>query len=202
MPLVESEVVDEDPVEEPWVVVLVEEREAEEGKGRGVGGRELAEEVLAPGEECFEELERCGQLDPQLLDSREIRARAGELGLDLVRRPLPDTVEPVDEEARLGPSSRVARVERRVGEALLEMLEDARGVGDDRVAVHEHRDELLAADLPNGGAVVGIHRHGLDLEPLVREREGDALDVRRKLEAIEPQHVCDNARPAGFLPRG
>ena len=42
----------------------------------------------------------------------------------------------------------------------------------------EHRDELLAAHAHDFGAVGRVHVHPLDLEPLVRERERDALDVR------------------------
>src|SRR3712207_3006049 len=59
---VEAEPLDQDLVEEPRVPLLVEEREAQERERRAVGDRELAEEILAAGQELLEEVERRRQL--------------------------------------------------------------------------------------------------------------------------------------------
>ena len=58
------------------VGLVVDEAVLEERKRRAVGRRELAEEVVAPGEEPLEELERPGELAAQLVDPLLRPARA------------------------------------------------------------------------------------------------------------------------------
>jgi hypothetical protein len=71
------------------------------------------------------------------------------------------------------------------------VVQYAHRVGDDGVAVDEDRHEVLAAELAQRRAVGGIDGDGLDLEPLVRERERDPLDVGGVAEAVEPQHCAE-----------
>ena len=123
-------------------------------------------------------------------------ARA-ELGLDRVRRHLPDAVEPVDEHLHLGPPGRVGRVERRVGEAALEVLDDPGRVGDAEAVVVEHRHQVLAARVADGRPVGRVAHDDLGGDPLVAEREPHPLDVRRvrdRVEAQAPAHTVMSSR--------
>ena len=63
---VQGEVLAQDEVELVGVGLVADEAVLEERKRRAVGGRELAEQVIAPGEQPLEELERPGQLPPEL----------------------------------------------------------------------------------------------------------------------------------------
>ena len=90
----------------------------------------------------------------------------------------------------------VGREERRLREALLEMLEDARRVVQDEVAVDEHGHELLAADRHDRAAIVGIDVDPLDAHPLVRERQRDPLHVRREGDPVERQAHAGTIRVA------
>ena len=65
----------EDEVELLGVGLVVDEAVLEERKRRAVGRRELAEQVVAPGEQPLEELERAGELPAELVDPLRVRLR-------------------------------------------------------------------------------------------------------------------------------
>ena len=130
VPAVQGEVLPEDEVELVGVGLVVDEAVLEERKRRAVGRRELPEEVVAPGEQPLEELERPRQLPAELVDPLRIGLRLAPLRLDLVRRPLPDPVEPVEEDVELGTARLVLREERRLRLQRFEVAEDDRRVRD------------------------------------------------------------------------
>jgi hypothetical protein len=67
-----------------------------------------------------------------------------QLGLDRVRRRLPDAVEPVNEHGQLGAPRLVGGVQPRLGVATLEVADDLDRVDDDGAAVVDDRNEPLA----------------------------------------------------------
>ena len=170
---------------------VLEERE------RGhVGGRQLvAEEVVAAGEERLEAVERGG--DPPSSSAIRAAVRLGLLllGCDQVRRPLPDLVEPVEEDPQLLAARGVGREERRLRKALLEVLEDARRVVQDEVAVDEDGHELLAADRDDRAPVGRV-----DVDPLDRARSCGRARARRARRWS--RRGSGRARSAGRAPRG
>lgn len=115
--------------------------------------------------------------------------RVLERGLDLVRGLLPDAVEPVDEQMHLRPPRLVRRIERRARVALVQVADDLHRVGYHRAAVLDDPDEPLSADPLDRAAIGVVDDHRLDLDPLVRERQRDALDVGRERRAVEPDHA-------------
>ena len=188
IPTAERHRIAEDLVEAVLVALLPDDRVLEEGKRDHVrDGQLVAEEEVAPGEERLEERQRICDPLRELRDPLPARLRLLLLGGDQVRRPLPDVVEPVDEDPHLCAPCLVGREERRLGVPRLEVLEDRRRVGEDEVAVDEDGHELLPADRDNWASVAVIDVDVLDRDPLVRERERDALDVGRERNPIEPQ---------------
>ena len=124
-------------------------------------------------------------------DAARVRLRLLLLGRDQVRRALPDAVEPRDEDLHLGTARGLARVERRLGNAPLEPLDDGRRVAENLVAVDEHRHERLPAHRLDRGAVARIDVDPLELDALVAGCERDALDVRRERNPVDAR--CDTA---------
>src|SRR4249919_4006097 len=187
---VEREVLDEDPVERLRVFRIDDHAVLEELEERAVDDAELvAQHVRTVGEQRLEAVARALQLldlrADALLDPLLHRERA----LELVRRLLPDAVEPVDQQHCFGTAGLVARIQRRVRVALLQVLEDRGRVGDELPVVLEHRHEWLAARLDYRGAVVAVDVDPLRLEPFVPERQGDPLDVRRERDAPDADHA-------------
>ena len=174
---------------------VLEERE----RGHVGSGERVAEEVVATVEERLEAVERGRDPALELGDPPAVRLRHQLLRGDQVRRPLPDLVEPVEEAAKLFAACGVAREERRLGEALLQVLEDPRRVVQDEVAVDENGHELLAADLAGRAAVRRVDVDPLDRHALVRERERHALNVRRERNPVNAERV---GRHEGTLPSG
>src|SRR5437764_6350319 len=114
-------VLDEDRMEAVVVAVgQAENRVLEERKRHYVGDAELAVEIVAPGEQALEDLERGPHAPAELRDPRGVWRRALLLVRDQVRRALPDVVEPVDEDLHLGATGGIPRVERRLGRTPLE----------------------------------------------------------------------------------
>lgn len=111
------------------------------------------------------------------------------LRCDQVRRPLPDVVEPVHEDAHLGATRRLVRKERRVGDALLEPIDDHRRVAQDLIPVDEHRDETLAAHILDGRAVIRVDVDPLDLDRLVPGCERDPLDIGREGNSVDANQI-------------
>ena len=100
------------------VVGLDRDGVAQERPRGAVGGAELAEEVVAPGEQALEE-RRAGAAAARSSARRPRLALAAlERVGDQVRLALPGAVEPVEEDLDLGRARRVGREQRRVGEAL------------------------------------------------------------------------------------
>ena len=93
---------------------------------------------------------------------------------------LPDAVEPVDEDDAFGPTRRVARVERRVGVALLQVLEDVRRVGDDAPVVLEHGHELWPLAATTGLRSPGRRRPARPRDPCRRARARRARRSSRR----------------------
>lgn len=184
-----------DAMEELNVGRLAPERVLEEWERRPVGRGERAEQVVVLRQHVLEPVEPGGHLRFQLLDPRRVGIWLCQLGFDLVWRPLPDAVEPVDEDARLRPLRPLRRIQRRVGICLLEILEDRRRIGDYALAVDDHRDERLAAHSHDLTAVVGVDPDRFDIEALVREGEGDALDVGRVPDAVRPDRASVPSSP-------
>ncbi len=183
-------VLDEDVVKA--LVVLgrsAEYRVLEERECKHVCGSELAEEIVAPIEQILEERDRAAHPYGELDDTCSVGARLLLFGGDQVRRPLPDVVEPLDEDAHLCAARRVARKKRRIGNAPLEPLDDRRRVADDLDAVDEYRDERLAADVLDGRAVVRIDVDPLDGDGLVPGSERDPLDIRRERNPVDADQI-------------
>ena len=165
-------------------------RVPQERPGAAVGGAEVAEQVVAVGEERLEDVEPALHPVAPPGDVLAVALAALDRGGDQVRLALPGPVEPVEEDLDLGGPGTVGGEQRRFGEAVLEVMQDARGVGDDVVAIDEHRDELLAAHRAQRGAVGRVERDRLHLDALVREGERDALDVGGVGDAVEAEHVA------------
>src|SRR5712692_578856 len=161
---------------------------------------ELAEEVVAAAEQRLEEIEGAGHRPAQLLDPPAVGLRLAELCLDLVRRALPDAVEPVEEDLELGAAGRVGRVERRLRVALFEVGEDPGRVEDDRAVVVDHRHEILPAQPTDRAPVLPVDHDRLGLDPLVRERERDPLDVGRERDPVQADQATTSSTPT-FSPR-
>lgn len=85
------------------------------GEGTAVGRRELTEQVVTAVQHALEEAERTEQLATELLDPPLVGRGPRSLGLDLVRRPLPDPVEPVEEDVELRPPRRVTEKDGGAG---------------------------------------------------------------------------------------
>ena len=159
---------------------VLEERERDH-----VGDAEFPVEVVASLEQISRRRRATRACAPQLLDAARGPGAALELVGDQVRGPLPELVEPVDEDLHLGAPRGVARVERRLGMPALQPLENARGVGDDLVAVDEHRHEPLAAHRLDRRPVVRVDVDPFELDTLVARGERDALDVRRERDPVD-----------------
>jgi kynurenine formamidase len=83
-------------------VVLVEDQAVlEEREGCTVRGRERSEEIVPAREHPLEELARAREFLSELVDPRLVRLGLTPFGLDLVGRPLPEAVEPVEEDVEL-----------------------------------------------------------------------------------------------------
>ncbi len=161
------------------VGLVAVERVLQERKGRTVGGREHAEEVVPPVEQALEAIERVGQLTTEHRDPVLVHVVLRPLGLDLVRGPLPHPVEPVEEDIELGPTRLVAGKEGRLRKALLEEAEDRGRVGEDVPVLDEHGNEILSAQVVHDPPIDGIDLDPFHLGVLVGEREGHPLDVGR-----------------------
>lgn len=92
--------------------------------------------------------------------------RLAQLRRDLVGRPLPDLVEPVDEDEHLG-ARVIRRVERRIGVALLEVADDLHRADHDAAVVVDDRNESLAADALDLVAIAVVDDDRLDRDLLV-----------------------------------
>ena len=98
---------------------------------------------------------------------------------------LPDVVEPRDEDLHLGPPRGLARVERRLGHAALEPVDDRGRVAHHLVAVDDDRYERLAAHRLDGRAVEWVDVDPFELEALVAGGERDAFDVRGVRDPVD-----------------
>ena len=161
----------------------------EEREGDHIRSPELAEEIIAAVQQILEEGDGAAHPRGQLGDARRVRFRLLFLGGDQVRRSLPDVVEPVDEHAHFGAARRLAGEERRVGDALLEPVDDDRRIADDLVSVDQHRDERLTAQSLNRRAVVRVDVDPLDLDRLVPGGERYPLDVGREGNAVDANQI-------------
>jgi hypothetical protein len=197
----------EDAVEELVVGGVAARRVLEEREDREVRRRDLvAHDEVAAAQQALEDPEAVLHALRLPLDDVVVRLLVLELQLDRVRRPLPDLVEPVDEQVHLGFPRRVGGEDRRVRVGLFEIPEDADRVDHDGALVVDHRDQALAADDLDLTAVVVGDLNGLDLQALVGESEGDALDVRRVGRPVKPDHRLpdsrsERSRSASFLAR-
>ncbi len=190
VPVAERHVLDEDPVED----LVVPRRQAEDGvfeerERDHVSDAEFPVEVIPPVEQILEDVERRAHARPQLLDAARVRVRCLELGRDQVRGPLPELVEPVDENLHLRAPRGLARIERWFGVPALQPRENAWGVRDDLVAVDEHRDEPLAAHRLDGRAVIRVDVDPLDCDRLVSGCERDPLDVGREGNSVDADQI-------------
>src|SRR2546430_15598744 len=93
----------------PYTTLFRSDGVLEERKCDHVGDSELAVEVVAPVEQALEGVERAAHARTELVDAAPVRLRPFELGGDQVRRPLPEAVEPVDEDRDLRTPRRLAR---------------------------------------------------------------------------------------------
>ena len=158
------------------------------------------EEEVAAGEEPVEAVEPGDHPGAELLDDGVVGRRLLDLGGDLVRRALPDAVEPLHEDVRLGAPCRVAWPERGLRMALLEPGEDPRRVEHDLAVRDEHRHEILTGHLPHGTPVAGVDVDPVDLDALEARPDRDSLDVRRERDPVDTDHGLRNAMPAGSNP--
>jgi hypothetical protein len=78
---------------------------------------------------------------------------------------------------------------------VLEPAQDDRRVGDDRVGGLENRNEILATQCPQRGAITGIDLHPVRLDALVRQGERDPLDVRRERDPVNAQAQAPSPQP-------
>ncbi|MDQ3409994.1 MAG: hypothetical protein M3469_08450, partial [Actinomycetota bacterium] len=156
--------------------------------------------MITAGEHRFEVVKRAGHPAREVSDARMGWVGLGELRLDLVGRPFPDSVEPVDEDEHLGTTCLIGGVQRRDGVALLEVTDDLHRVDHHGAVVLQDRDEPLAADALHLAAIAVVDDDRLDGEPLVGERQRDAFYVGRERGAVEPDHCRDvSHRLAGPL---
>ena len=186
---------DEDAVKE----LVVIRRKAEHGvlekrERHHIRRSEVAVEIVAAGEQLFEAGDRRAHPLRELRKSDGIWLRPFELGGDQVRRPLPDLVEPVDEDAHLRRARRIAREERRLRNVGFEPLDDGGRVDDHLVAVDENRHERLAADRLDRRAVGRVDVDPLDLDALVPRGKRDPLDVRRERDPIAGEAYSQSLR--------
>jgi hypothetical protein len=181
----------QDEVKQLAVLVVVEDGVLQERECGAVGDGEFAEQVLAPVEQVLEQVQRRGQFVAQSVDPSLVRRRLRSLGFDLVRRTLPDVVEPVEEDVDLRTPRGLPRKECRLRLQLFEVTKNDCRIGDDSPVVNEHRDERLAAYSFDLAAVGGIDVDPLDLDLLMGEGQRNALDVRRKRDAVDTE-------PAGY----
>ena len=72
MPVERPESLDQDVVVEVLVVLVLVAGEAQEREGGAVGHGEVAEQVVAAGEQALEDVERRGDLGAELLDACRI----------------------------------------------------------------------------------------------------------------------------------
>lgn len=181
---------DEDVVE-PLVIVgwSAEYRVFEKREGDHVCGSKIAEEIVAPVQQVLEERDRSAHPGGELGDARGVGLLLLLLRGDQVWRALPDVVEPVHEHAHFGATCRLMRKEGRVGDALLEPIDDRRRVADYLHSVDEHRDEALAAHSLDGRAVIRVDVDPLDLDRLVPGGERDPLDVRREGNSVDANQI-------------
>ena len=185
----------QDQVELLRVALVVEQRVLEEREGGTVGGRELAEEKVPSGEEVLEDVERGGQLTAERGDALLVRSLLAPLCVDLVRRSLPDAVEPVEEDVDRGARAS-ARSERAAGPASAQ----ERGLHD--------TGRRRALGTPLQGRSVEL----IDDEPPVdlvhaetiwdnrggRRRSASRPDVRRSLRSIAvSRRPSGSAEPSG-----
>src|SRR2546425_5459976 len=107
-------VLDEDLVE-PLIVTRrkPERRVLEERERHDVRDAEVAVEVVPTLQQLLEDVERGAHARAELGDACRVRLRLLLLGRDEVRRPLPEHVEPVDEELRLRAAGGLLWIERR-----------------------------------------------------------------------------------------
>ena len=79
------------------------------------GAERIAAQERPPGEHRLEQGHPAARPRDQVLDGRRIRVGLRELVVELVRRALPDLVEPLDEDAVRGPLGGRGREQRRIG---------------------------------------------------------------------------------------
>jgi hypothetical protein len=166
VPAVEWLELAEDQVEFFCVPLVVQSGVLEKRKRGAIGRGELAEEEVASVEESFKQVEGGGQLATQRSDSLLIGSLLAPLGLDLIRRALPDAIEPVEKDVQLSPASLFPGEQRRVGRAGLEIAEDLGRVKDHFPVLDEHGHQRLAADALDLTAIGGIDIDPIDLDPL------------------------------------
>src|SRR5438270_7627480 len=186
----EGEVDGQNPVKKLIVALVVEERVLQEREGDAVGDREgLPEEEIAAREEGVEEVAGAGELALERRDVTGVRGTSGELGLELVRRALPDPIEPVDEDDRLRPPGLIPWVKSRLGVPELELLEDGGRVGEDPPVLEDRdRHAILTADLDDRRAIRRVDVDPLEVDSLVAGRERDPLHVGRERDAVDTDH--------------
>jgi hypothetical protein len=174
------------------------------------GGEVVPHQVVAAAQQRLEQVERARHLARQQADPLAVGVRLAELGLDLVGRTLPHAVEPLDEHEHLGAARLVVRVQGRIGVELVEVADDRHRIDHDRAVVVEDRHQALAAHLLHQSAVPVVDHDRLEGEPLVRQREGHALDVGRergpeqadqRTSAISIAKLAANASPGAVRRR-
>jgi len=102
-----------------------------------------------------------------------------------------EAVEAKDPEACRRPRGRVRRQERRLGEALLEVLHDHRGLRQAEPVALEHghlAERVLLVDPL--GSVGEVDRDRLDWHALLREDDADAGAVRTAGCVVEAEHAA------------
>lgn len=182
---------DQDQVERLGILGVVQRGVLQERESGDVGRRELPQQVLATGQHLLEQVEIPLHRPAQALDPLRVALglRFLDLGRDLVRRSLPDPVEPVDEQQAVGPPGRILRVDPGpIREALLQVADDLHGVDHHLPVVDQDRNQVLSAHLADLRPVVRRHPDRLGLQPLVPQGQGHALHVGGFLDPVQGQH--------------
>ena len=157
--------------------------------------KRVAHEVVAAVEQRLEPVQPPAQLLGPGGDPRLVGRRAGELGLDRVRRALPDAVEPVDEDVDLGAPRGVGGPERRVGAAASSQRDDPHRVGDDLVLVGlQDGHEVLAGELADGERSAGstsTHSTATPLWASARATRSTFVENGIRRTRMEARHSAD-----------
>ena len=149
------------------VAVLPEDRVLEERERDHVrGGQLVPEQEVAPGEERLEERQRVRDPLCELGDPRAVRLRLPLLAAIRFGGRFQTRLNQSTKTPHLGAPRWIRRIERRLGEALLEVLEDHRRVGEDEIAVDEDGHELLAADREDRAPVAVVDSTDSTATPL------------------------------------